>query len=99
MQGTVWGSLMCTATMDKLGKLFYKNDNLLYQYKGVGGTTSYEILCVQKCSEIAMEVNSVINAFIESKKLNLSSKKCHRINGSKKKENSLKYTIQLQFQF
>ena len=23
MQGTVWGSLLCTATMDKLGKLKY----------------------------------------------------------------------------
>ena len=57
--------------MDELGKLFYKNDNLLYQYKGVVGTPSLgmvdDILCIQKCSEKSMEANSVINAFIESK--------------------------------
>ena len=33
-QGTVWGSLFCTATIDKLGKLKYENESLLYQYKG-----------------------------------------------------------------
>ena len=97
MQGTVWGSLMCTATMDKLGKLFYKNDNLLYQYKGVVGTPSLgmvdNILCIQKCSEKSMEVNSVINAFIESKKLNLSSSKCHRIHVTKKKDESMKCPV------
>ena len=33
MQGTVWGSLFCTTTMDKLGKLSYENEELLYKYK------------------------------------------------------------------
>ena len=82
MQGTVWGSLMCTATMDKLGKLVYNNDNLLYKYKGVVDVPSLgmvdDILAVQKCSEKSVEINSVINAFIESKKLKLSDEKCHR---------------------
>ena len=36
MQGTVWGSLFCTVTMDKLGKQVYSMPELLYQYKGVG---------------------------------------------------------------
>ena len=36
MQGTVWGSLCCTVTMDKLGKHVYSMPELLYQYKGVG---------------------------------------------------------------
>ena len=34
MQGTVWGSIFCTATMDKLGKLKYNNPEMLYKYKG-----------------------------------------------------------------
>ena len=38
MQGTVWGSLFCTATMDKLGKLVYKDKELVYKYKGVVDT-------------------------------------------------------------
>ena len=35
MQGTVWASLFCTATMDKLGKLSYSIREMMYQYKGV----------------------------------------------------------------
>ena len=37
MQGTVWGSLRCTATMDILGKLKYNNTKLLYKYKRTVG--------------------------------------------------------------
>ena len=35
MQGTVWGSLLCTSTIDKLGKKCYNMPQNLYQYKGV----------------------------------------------------------------
>ena len=35
MQSTMWGSLLCTATMDKLGQLVYKRSDLTYKYKGV----------------------------------------------------------------
>ena len=35
MQGTVWGSLMCTCTMDKLSKEAYKEPEDLYNYKDV----------------------------------------------------------------
>ena len=38
-----------------------------------------DILTIQKCSEKSVKMNSVINAFIESKKLKLSETKCHRI--------------------
>ena len=89
MQGTVWGSLMCTTSMDKLGQLVYKNKDLIYKYKGVVGTPCLgmvdDILCVQKCSKDTVKMNAVVNAFIEGKKLNLSSKKCHRIHVKKKK--------------
>ena len=35
MQGTVWAGLMCTATMNSLGKHVYCNHNkLAYKYKG-----------------------------------------------------------------
>ena len=52
-----------------------------------------DILCVQQCSEKSMEVNSVINAFIESKKLKLSSSKCHKIHVHGKKDKSEKCPI------
>ena len=32
MQGTVFGSLICTSVMDKLAKLFYSDEKLLYKY-------------------------------------------------------------------
>jgi hypothetical protein len=35
MQGTVWGSLYCANSMDKLGKLAYSKPDMLYKYHGV----------------------------------------------------------------
>ena len=35
MQGTVWGSLLCTSTVDGLGKQCYETPEILYHYKGV----------------------------------------------------------------
>ena len=34
MQGTVWAGLMCTTTMDGLGKKVYANPALTYKYRG-----------------------------------------------------------------
>ena len=34
MQGSVWGSIFCTATIDKLAKLVYSREDMLYKYKG-----------------------------------------------------------------
>ena len=89
MQGTVWGSLCCTATMDKLGQLHYMNENLLYKYKGTVDIPSLgmvdDVLSIQKCSMDAVKANATINAFIESKKLTFSRDKCRRIHISKKK--------------
>ena len=54
MQGTVWSSLLCTSTMEKLGKIIYNNHKLTYKYKGKVDTPCLgmidDILCVQKCS-------------------------------------------------
>ena len=83
MQGTVWSSLFCTTTMDKLGKIFYKNKEFLYKYRNKIEIPSLgmvdDILSVQKCSIDASKANAVINAFVDSKKLILNKNKCHRI--------------------
>ena len=34
MQGSIFGSLCCTVSMDKLGKHIYKDHDLIYRYKG-----------------------------------------------------------------
>ena len=83
MQGTVWGSLLCTSTMEKLGKYFYDNEGLLYKYKGKVGIPCIgmvdDLLCVQRCGNDSIKANAVINAFVETKKLTLGKSKSHRL--------------------
>ena len=66
----------------------YNKHELLYRYKGVVDVPTLgmvdDILAVQKCSNDTVEINAVINAFVESKKLKLSRNKCHKIHISKK---------------
>ena len=81
MQGTVWGSLMCTCTMDKLGKIAYENEDILYRYKGVPIPTLGmvdDIACVTTPKH-ALKWNAIINKFMELKKLELSEDKCKRL--------------------
>ena len=88
MQGTVWGSLFCTATMDKLGKMKYSNKEMLYNYKGIVEVPALEmvddVVDVQKCGVDALQSNAVVNSFMEHKKLTLSQSKCHKIHCGKK---------------
>ena len=83
MQGSVWSSLLCTTSMEKLGKIIYENQNLIYRYKGAVAVPTLcmvdDILAVQKCSKTSLQINSVINSFVELKKLTLSEKKCSKI--------------------
>ena len=94
MQGTVWGSLFCTATMDKLGKKVYENKELLYKYKEKVEIPTLgmvdDILSIQKCSMDSVKANSVINAFVEMKKLTLSKNKCQRIHIKNKQNKNMK---------
>ena len=82
MQGSVWGSLFCTTTMDKLGQISYKDENMIYKYKGLVAVPSIcmvdDIMSIQKCSDSG-KTNAVINAFIKMKKLRLIPMKCSRI--------------------
>ena len=88
MQGSVWGSLFCTTTMDKLGQFAYEHPDLLYMYKGLVAVPPIcmvdDIMSLQKCSE-AGNINSTINAFVQLKKLTLSGKKCNIIHVGKKR--------------
>ena len=69
--------------MDKLGKLVYRNPDLLFMYKGVVGCPPLQmvddVLAVQNCSERSQRMNTTINTFMELEKLTLSKKKCHKI--------------------
>ena len=74
---------MCGAIMDKLGQLCYSTSELLKKYKRVVeipslGTVT-DILTIQTCSNSTDRINAAVNAFIEEKKLKLSTNKCYRI--------------------
>ena len=81
MQGNVWGSLMCTYTMDNLSKEAYKTPEELYIYKGVPIPPLEmvdDILTVTNVKN-TLNMNKRVNTFIEHKNLRLSKTKCHRI--------------------
>ena len=81
MQGTVWGSLMCTSTMDNLGKEAYSQPNILYKYKGVEIPPLDMVDAIISVSSVenTRKMNDLINTFVEKKKLRLAKDKCHRI--------------------
>ena len=88
MQGTVFGSIICTSVMDKLAKIFYHDPNLVYKYKEkvavpILGMVD-DVLCVTKCSSSTIISNATINSFMELNKLTLSAEKCSRIHIEKK---------------
>ena len=88
MQGTVWGSLFCTSTVDKLAKRAYQDPTLLYKYKGEVDVPPLQmvddILTVQKCGTAGETINTEVNAFISQKKLTLGHTKCVKVHIGKK---------------
>jgi hypothetical protein len=81
MQGTVWSSLKCTSSMDRLNKTVLSNSELQYYYKGdmnipigVRGMVD-DTLGISKCGASAVKLNSTINSFIEAQRQALSEKK------------------------
>ena len=88
MQGTVWGSLFCTASIDKLAQNVYTENDLLYKYKGEVSVPPLgmvdDVLTVQKCGATSSAINNEVNAFFEQKKLKLSASKCVQIHVGKK---------------
>ena len=88
MQGRVWGGLMCTATMDKLCKVIYSDQKLLYKYRGNVEVPPLEmvddIITVSKCGSTSVALNQSVNTFVELKKLKLSKNKCSKIHIGKK---------------
>ena len=81
LQGSVWGSLKCTASMDQLNKIILPQDELTYKYKGdpdisigVLGMVD-DNLAIALCGTSSVLKNSVINSFFETQRLSLSEEK------------------------
>ena len=89
MQGTIWAGLMCTCTMDSLGKMAYNNKSIIYKYKKEVEVPPLQmvddIIAASKCGNQVVETKSVVNIFLKMKKLELSESKCSRIHIGKSK--------------
>ena len=81
MQGTVWGSLMCTSSMDGMAKESYDQPQHMYIYKGVliPPLEMVDVVLTVTKTRNTEVVNNGVNNFIKHKRLRLSKTKCHRI--------------------
>ena len=90
MQGTVWAGMLCTSTMDKLGKLVYENPHIAYKYRGKVVVPPLQmiddVLTVSKCGSTSVAMNSVVNSFMFSKKLRLNKLKCAKVHVGRKSD-------------
>ena len=90
MQGTVWANMFCVVLLDKLGKFVYNNPRLLYYYNQEVAVPPLQmvddVLSIQKCGRDSIQINQVIDSFMESEKLTLSNKKCHNVHIGQRKE-------------
>ena len=91
MQGSVWGSLKCTISMDGLNKLALSDKSLQYKYKGDPnvpiGVLGFvdDTLGISECGNNAIRKNSVIKSFIETQRQELSKEKSFVVHISRKK--------------
>ena len=81
MQGSVWGSLKCTTSMDTLNRIILEQKHLTYKYRsdpnieiGVMGMVD-DNLCISMCGITSVQKNAIINSFIETQRLTLSKSK------------------------
>ena len=69
--------------MDKLCKLAYEDEDLLYKYKENVSVPPLEmvddIVSVSKCVPTCLALSETVHTFIELKKLELSGQKCSKI--------------------
>jgi hypothetical protein len=92
MQGTVMAGLMCTSTMEKLGRQAYEDPNLMYKYRNNVFVPPLEmvddVICASKCGSQVVSSNSAVTTFVKLKRLDLGEKKCARLHiGGKEAQN------------
>ena len=71
MQGSVWSSLKCVVSMDRVNKVMLADDSPCYYYGGdpniplgVLGMAD-DTLAISKCGTASVQKNAIMNSFIE----------------------------------
>ena len=88
-QGGTWGPVLCSNTIDKIGKKSRESGKYQYKYKNTVGVLPLamvdDINAISKCGVESVELNSFINTEIEMKKLKFhvpdvnGKSKCHKM--------------------
>ena len=78
MQGTVWAGMQCDSNYGKLGKIVYQNPGIIDKYRGK------VVLTVSTCGTTSIAMNSLVNYFMTSKKIQLNKTKCANIHVGRK---------------
>ena len=90
MQGTVPGPLKACVQVDTLGRDSYMYSEALFVYKGCVFVPPLsmcdDVASIAKCGIDSIKTNAIINAKIESKKLEFSHSKCLNIHVGKNAE-------------
>ena len=83
MQGTVLGPIKASVQQDTLGRDCYERQEGLYLYNGCVSVPPLQMIddvaSFSICSTQSIVTNAIINAKIESKKLEFGPKKCYNI--------------------
>ena len=88
LQGSVFGPIKCSVQMDTLGREALQTGVGVYKYKNAVNVPSLamidDVLGMSACGDNSLELNAIINAKIETKKLRLSGDKCYKMHICKK---------------
>jgi hypothetical protein len=83
MQGTKLSNIKCAVQIDTLGKDCYSNNEGLFLYKECVTVPPLgmidDLVSFSECGPETVKINALINAKIESKKLEFGHKKCFKI--------------------
>ena len=82
------GPIKCSVQMDAIGRESLRTGLGIYKYKDTVDIPSLamidDIMAISACGDDTIELNAIINAKIEAKKLRLSEDKCYKIHICKK---------------
>ena len=98
MQGTVLAPLKCAASIDMIGKEALKeNHSILYKYKKCVTIPPLsmidDILAVTNCSVNSLKMNSIVEAKLRTKNLQLGSNKCFHMHVGKRDRECKNLTV------
>ena len=91
MQGTVLSNIKCTVQVDTLGKDCITENKAIYKYKNCISIPPLsmidDVITVSNCGVDSVKTNSIVQAKIECKQLQLGHKKCFNMHvGQKSKD-------------